>query len=148
VEDTWASRDLPVLEAIVSAFNDPERYQLRIPELTGLCGLPERDVVTALRALGNTRPPLLEYPGPPEELTYPIIITDVTERARRMAGQWPTAESLAGQIAKALTEAAEHEPDPVKKSRLREAGAVLGDTARGVLVEVLSRVVERQAGMG
>lgn len=148
MEDTWASRDLPVLEAIVSAFNDPERYQLRIPELTGLCGLPERDVVTALRALGNTRPPLLEYPGPPEELTYPIIITDVTERARRMAGQWPTAESLAGQIAKALTEAAEHEPDPVKKSRLREAGAVLGDTARGVLVEVLSRVVERQAGMG
>jgi hypothetical protein len=53
VEDTWASRDLPVLEAIVSAFNDPERFQLRIPELTGLCGLPERDVVTALRALGT-----------------------------------------------------------------------------------------------
>jgi hypothetical protein len=65
-----------------------------------------------------------------------------------MVGQWPTAESLAGQIAEALAEAAEHEPDPVKKSRLREAGAVLGDTARGVLVEVLSRVVERQAGMG
>lgn len=34
------------------------------------------------------------------------------------------------------------------KSRLREAGAVLGGTARGVLVEVLSRIVERQAGMG
>jgi len=148
VEDTWASRDLPVLEAIVSAFNDPERFQLRIPELVRLCGLLGQDVITALRALGNTRPPLLEHPRPPEELTHPIIITDVTERARRLVGQWPTAESLAGEIAKALTEAAEHEPDPVKKSRLREAGAVLGDTARGVLVEVLSRIVERQARLG
>jgi hypothetical protein len=148
VEDTWASRDLPVLEAIVGAFNDPDRFQLRIPELTGLCGLPEQNVITALRALGNTRPPLLEYPRPPEELTYPIIITDVTERARRLVDQWPTADSLAEQIAEALTEAAEHEPDPVKKRRLREAGAVLGDTARGVLVEVLSRIVERQAGLG
>ena len=90
----------------------------------------------------------MEYPRPPEELTYPIIITDVTERARRSVGQWPTADSLAGQIAEALTEAAEHEPDPVKKGRLREAGAVLGGTARGVLVEVLSRIVERQAGLG
>lgn len=66
MEDTWTSRDLPVLEATVSAFNDPERFQLRIPELTGLCGLPERDVITALRALGNTRPPLLEYPRHPK----------------------------------------------------------------------------------
>lgn len=148
MEDTWASRDLPILEAIVSAFNDPDRFQLRIPELTGLSGLPEQDVVTALRALANTKPPLLEYPQPPAELTYPIIITDVTERARRLVGQWPTAETLAVQIAEALTEAADHEPDPVKKGRLREAGVVLGDTARGVLVEVLSRIVERQTGLG
>lgn len=148
MKDTWASRDLPVLEAVVSAFNDPERYQLRIPELTGLCGLPERDVVTALRALGNARPPLLEYPRPPEELAYPIIITDVTERARRLVGQWPTADSLAAQITKALSEAADHEPDPTKKNRLHSAAAVFGDTARGVLVEVLSRIVERQAGLG
>lgn len=106
------------------------------------------DVLTALRALGKAKPPLLEYPRPPDELAYPVIITDVTERARRMVGQWPTAESLAGQIAKALSDAAEHEPDPVRKSRLREATAVLSDTARGVLVEVLSRIVERQAGVG
>jgi hypothetical protein len=89
VEDTWASRDLLVLEAIVSAFNDPERFQLRIPELTGLCGLPEQDVVTALRAL-------LEYPQPPEELTYPIIITDVTERARRWSGNGRPLKSWPG----------------------------------------------------
>jgi hypothetical protein len=54
VEDTWASRDLPVLEVVVSAFNDPEPYQLRIPELAGLAA---------------------------RRLAGPIIITDVTERA-------------------------------------------------------------------
>ena len=148
VEDTWASRDLPVLQVIVSAFNDPDRWQLRLAELVSMCGLPERDVRTGLRALGNARPPLLEYPPPPDELAYPIIITDVTERARRVVGQWPTADSLAAQITKALSEAADREPDPAKKSRLRDAASVLGETARGVVVEVLSRVVERQTGLG
>jgi hypothetical protein len=148
VEDTWTSRDLPVLRAIVSAFNDPDRWQLRLAEVVSLCDLPERDVQTALRALGNARPPFLEYPPPPDELAYPIIITDVTERARRLVGQWPTADSLAAQITLALSQAAEHEPDPVRRSRLREATGVLGETARGVLVEVLSRIVERQTGVG
>jgi hypothetical protein len=148
VEDTWGGRDLPVLQAIVGAFDDPDRYQLRLGELTGICGLPEREVQTALRALANTSPSLLQYPRPPEELTYPIMITDVTERARRLVGQWPTADSLAAEITKALSEAAEHESDPAKKTRLREAATFLGETARDVVVEVLSRVVERQAGLG
>jgi len=148
VEDTWGGRDLPVLQAIVGAFDDPDRYQLRLAELTGTCGLREREVQTALRALANASPPLLQYPRPPEQLTYPIIITDVTERARRLVGQWPTADSLAAEITKALGEAADHESDPTKKTRLREAATFLGETARGVVVDVLSRVVERQAGLG
>jgi hypothetical protein len=148
VEDTWASRDLPVLQAIVSAFDDSERYQLRVPELIRLCGLPEREVQTGLRALASAQPSLLESPPPPSGLTCPIIITGVTERARRLVGQWPTADSLAAEIAMALSEAADQEPDPAKKSRLREAASVLGETARGVVVEVLSRVVERRAGLG
>jgi hypothetical protein len=47
VEDTWGGRDLPVLQAIVDAFDNPDRYQLRLGELTGICGLPEREVQTA-----------------------------------------------------------------------------------------------------
>ena len=148
VEDTWVSRDLPVLEAVTGVFNDPDRYQLRLPELIGLCGLPERDVQVALHALATASPPYIQAPQPPEELTYPIIITDTTERARRAVGQWPTAESLVARIAKGLTEAADHEADPQKKGRLRDAAAVVGDTARGVVVEVVSRIVERQAGLG
>jgi hypothetical protein len=93
----------------------PDRYQLRLGELTGICGLPEWEVQTALRALANTSPSLLRYPRPPEELSYPIIITDVTERAWRLVGQWPTADSLAAKITKALSEAAEHESDPTKR---------------------------------
>lgn len=148
MEDTWGGRDLPVLQAIVSAFEDPDQYQPRLGRLTGMCGLPEREVQTALRALANASPPLLQYPRPPEEVTDPIIITDVTERARRLVGQWPTADSLATEITKALSEAAERESDHTKKSRLREAAAFLGETARGVVVEMLSRVIERQAGLG
>jgi hypothetical protein len=44
VEDTWTVRELPVLQAVVAAFEDPDRYVLPLQELIQLCGLPERDV--------------------------------------------------------------------------------------------------------
>jgi hypothetical protein len=62
VEDTWASRDLPVLQEIVSPFNDPERHQLRIRELIGLCGPPERKVQTAPARPLRRPASLVEYP--------------------------------------------------------------------------------------
>jgi hypothetical protein len=139
---------LPVLRAIVEFFDDPDQYQLRIPELTRLCGLPEQDVQRALRALDGASPPYLGATTTPAQLTYPIIITGVTERARRAVGQWPTAELLVDQISQGIAQAADRETDPQKKHRLREAAVVVGETARDVAAEVIARIVERQTGLG
>jgi hypothetical protein len=57
MEETWIRRDLPVLEIIVSKFDESERYQLRIPELAELCGLPEDEVKAALRSIASASPP-------------------------------------------------------------------------------------------
>jgi hypothetical protein len=147
VDDTWARRDLPVLDAIVSVFDKPDRYQMRMPELVGLCRLPEGEVQAALRVLANATPPYIsgtEVSG----LTYPVIITDVTERARRAVGQWPTPESLVNQVVNGLSEAAAHEPEPGKKWALREAASVLGDTAKDVATEIAAKIIVHAGGMG
>ena len=131
MDDTWTSRDLPVLQAIVAAFEDPDRWALRLPELIGLSGLPEREVQLALRALWEASPPFVEAARPPEEMTYPFHITGVTERARRAVGQWPTPETLTARLVEGFNAAAEREADPVRKKRLKEAAGLLGETARG-----------------
>jgi hypothetical protein len=139
---------LPVLQAVVAAFEDPDRYALTLQELIRLCGLPERDVQLALRALWEASPPFVQAARPPEELTYPIHITGATERARRAVGQWPTPENLVARLVEGLNAAAEHEADPAQKKRLRQVAGILGDTARGVVMDVMSKVILHAGGMG
>ena len=148
MEDTWTTRELPVLQAIVAAFEDPDQLGLRIWDVIKLCGLPERDVQLALRALWEASPPFIEAARPPEEMTYPIHIFGVTERARRAVGQWPTPENLVARLVEGFNAAADQEPDPVRKKRLREAAGVLGETARGVATEVIAKVIVHAGGMG
>lgn len=147
MEETWTGRDLPVLVAIVAIFDQPERYQLRIPELTRICGLPEREVQSALRALANASPPYIAGTSS-AELTYPVIVTDVTERARRAAGQWPDAESLVHELANEFDAVAQREADPEKKRWLRETAKMMGGTGRDVATEIVAKVIVRATGMG
>ena len=44
--------------------------------------------------------------------TRPDFVTKVYPAARREVGQWPTAESLTDAILRAISAAAESEPDP------------------------------------
>ena len=48
----------------------------------------------------------------------------------------------------AFNAAADQEPDPVRKKRLREAAGLLGETARGVATEVIAKVIVHAGGMG
>lgn len=148
MEDTWVSRELPVLNVVVNAFEDGNRRQLRVAELTELCGLPESDVQAALRSLDSASPPYLEAPRPGWGAAYPAFITGVTERARRAVGQWPTPENLVDRLAEAFGQAAEHETDPQKRGRLRDVANMIGQTGRGIAVAVAAQVILRQTGMG
>lgn len=44
--------------------------------------------------------------------------------------------------------AAEREADPERKSSLRQAAAVVGGTARDVVVDVAAKITERSMGLG
>ena len=72
----------------------------------------------------------------------------VTPAARRVVGQWPTAESLAERLAVAFSEAADAEQDPERKSRLRQLASFLGETGKDLAAEIMAKVIMRQSGLG
>jgi hypothetical protein len=146
VEDTWANRELPVLDATVRLLEDDFRVCVR--DIAAETGIDPRDVDRALRALEG------EYVGEYQQLATggdpnPWYVTSVTAAARQAVGQWPTAEDLITRLAEAFSTAAEHEPDPEKKRRLRSFAGMLGGAGRDIAVEVAARVIEHQIpGMG
>jgi hypothetical protein len=141
VEDTWGSRDYPVLEAAVRLVDAKAPEWVRVSEIAIEAGLDEDEVVRALAALH----PLFvgemaQYAGGG---VGQWTIDSVTAEARQLAGQWPRPESLIDQLAEAFKAAAEGEPDAQERDRLRQlAGALTGglrDLAVGVAAEVLGR---------
>lgn len=133
MESTWQNRDLPVLRAMVEFFDDPERSKLGLDELQKRTGLSDDAVKRAARALNDANPPLIKAVGV-DQVTYPIAILGVTERARVLAGQWPRPEQLVDELVAALNEAADDAEDADEKSRLRSVAATIGGVARDVVV--------------
>jgi hypothetical protein len=143
VEDTWVSRDLPVLEAAVALLEDlgalPE-----VADIAERTGIAVEDVARALKAMDGVYVDLQMTMGDSARW----FVRGVTPEARRAVGQWPTGESLVAELVKGLDAAAEREADPERKSRMRQAAAVVGGTARDVVVDVAAKVVERSMGLG
>lgn len=137
--ETWTSRELPVLQALVAKFDDLETDAVRVEQLPELTGLVDTDVKLALRSLASARPPYVEG-FVVAELPYFLVISGVTERARRAVGQWPTSDLAADAILSALSKAAEQEPDDEKRSGLQRAVAFLGGAGKEVLYRVVTQV--------
>jgi predicted ArsR family transcriptional regulator len=146
MEDTWFSRDLPVLDATVRLL-DEGNFLVRVAEIAEATGLDVRAVDRALDALEGRY--VVKYnklmTGGHPDTWY---VTKVTAAARQTVGQWPTAQSVTASLAKAFGNAAESEADPEKKNKLRQVAGFLGSTGRDVATEVVSKVILRSAGMG
>ena len=143
MESTWASRDLPVLDAAVRLLEDDSA--VRAEEIVTETGFDLEAVAQALDALyGEFIVDLVKPAGGAGSWRF----TRVTASARRVVGQWPTAENLAERLAAAFGEAADDERDPERKSRLRQIASFLAETGKDVAAEVLAKVILRPAGMG
>jgi hypothetical protein len=142
VEDTWTNRDLPVLDATVRLLDTTYFPSLRA--IADAAGLDIEATTRALEALNGPYVDLSMTIGSSESWH----VNGVTAEARREVGQWPTAESLIARLAEGFSTAADGEPDPEKKSRLRTVAGMLGGAGRDIAVDVAAKVVEHQIGMG
>jgi hypothetical protein len=141
VESTWERRDLPVLEAVVKLFDErPEVIWVSVKGIADEIGMDTMDVYRAAKALS---PRYLEFTEMLADLPDPHRISHPTEDARRAVGQWPSPDVWADRIIRGLQEAAEREPDPARRSRLRATAEGLASFGRDVLVGVLSGGITR-----
>jgi DNA-binding MarR family transcriptional regulator len=93
LNDTWYSRDLPVLTAIAEKL---ERGSAPVDteQLIGELGLTRQDLTAALRAL-EVEYLIVRWP---ERITYrrsdpSILVERITSRAREAVGLWPSTEA-------------------------------------------------------
>jgi hypothetical protein len=136
-----------VLDLAVRYFDDPDAYRLGIPAIVEQAALSEDHVKPALRALDGASPPLVEGIGS-GETNYPVWLTGVTERARRLVGAWPSPDNLTDRLIAALESAAETEQYEEKRTTLKRMASLLGGMGRDIFVEVASKVIGRSIGVG
>jgi hypothetical protein len=116
----------------------------QVSDLAEITGRDPMEVYQALKALDGTYVELREYMtgGDPN----PHTVRAISPEARRAVGQWPSPDVWVDRLVQALREAAEREPDPEKKGRLRAMAEGLGGFARDVAVGVLSGGITQSMG--
>jgi hypothetical protein len=143
VESTWETRDLPVLDAIVRYFDEDDGPEIpEVETFARITGMDPGQVARAVRALS---PRFVKTQATLGGLMS-VAIMGVTDEARQVVGQWPSPEVWVDRLVQALHEAAEREPDPERRGRLRAMAEGLGGFARDVAVGVLSGGITQSIG--
>jgi hypothetical protein len=137
VHDTWAVRDLPVLDATIGLLE--HSYMVTVTDIAAKTGLEPSVVAQALEALD---PVYVDFrkttTGGDPRFWY---VFKATPEARRAVGQWPTAEALASRLAEELTAAARREDDAEHQGLLAYAARLIGDTLRDAMVRAAGAVL-------
>jgi hypothetical protein len=142
VQDTWAARDLPVLDATVSLLE--QSYMVTVTDIAARTGLDEGAVAKALESMD---PVYVDFrkttTGGDPRFWY---VFKVTPEARRAVGQWPTAQALASRLAEELATAAGQETDAERQGLLTYAARLVGDTLREATVRAAAQVLSPAFG--
>jgi hypothetical protein len=136
VEDTWGTRDIPVLNSVVELLG--HSYMVTVSDIAARTGLELAEVTRSLDAMDPTFVDFrkTETGGDP---TF-WYVNRVTPEARRAVGQWPTPEGLVDRLVQAFNDAADHEEDAERHYQLRQAAGLLGETVRDVAVRVAATI--------
>ncbi|MGH3276060.1 MAG: hypothetical protein ACRDNZ_17260 [Streptosporangiaceae bacterium] len=143
MHDTWAARDLPVLDATVSLLE--ESYMVTVSDVAARTGLDPAGVARALETLDPDYVDFrrTETGGDP---TFWYVLK-VTPQARRAVGQWPTPDSFVTRLAAELSAAAAQEDDNERKGLLSYAARLIGDSLRDVAVRAAGQVLAPSADL-
>ena len=137
MQDTWTTRDLPVLDATVALLE--QSFMVTVTDIATKTGFEPEAVAAALEALD---PDYVDFrkttTGGDPRFWY---VYKATPAARRAVGQWPTAEALAGRLADELAAAAAREQDAERKGLLTYAARLIGDTLRDATVRAAGHVL-------
>lgn len=133
-DDTWTTRDLPVLKAAVELYDRTGR-NARATEIGRASGFDHDTVQRVLRAL--YREPLFEK-GTEAFGGEIIFVGAPTSAALRVAGQWPSPGAQLGRVIAALEAAADDDSrQPEERSRFKQIALSLRGAAYQVAIGAL-----------
>lgn len=144
VKYTWADRDLPLLRESVRRIDAGEEWP-RMSDIADSCGLDHVQAEVGFDALAEDG--YLVIKGRAMGGVLNGNVSQVTGKARREVGAWPSAEGVVDQLVAALEAAADAETEPERKSRLRSAAETLGSSGYRIAVDVATKWVERKTGV-
>lgn len=142
--DTWHSRDLPFLRALVDQLELTPHTPVSAADIGIALSMDDNDVTRALRNLTRG-----EYVTP---RPYPRRISDgpndapldVTEKALYAVGVWPSPETAADRLVAALAALADDGPDEPTRTRARIALEQVGSFGRDTLAAIAATVITGQ----
>jgi hypothetical protein len=139
IPETWTSRELPILTIVLRRFDAGEQL-VDLEEIRRELEMPGPQMWAAVTALRDASPPYIDL-----QLTSGWgdwraggRVARVYERTRRELGSWPSADVLLDQLVAALTRAADAEPEPERKGRLRAGAELLAGMARDIAVQTIA----------
>ncbi len=145
MDSTWEARDLPVLDAAVRILDRdgpvPGAY---LRDVAAETCLDIDDVVRATYALESAG--LVEMQQRTMGGGGQWRVRGVTGEARRLVGAWPTPDNLADRIVAAMQEVAENAPTEEERGRARKLLDGATGVGKGVLTEVLVKVLSGGVG--
>ena len=133
--NTWAERDLPVLQILVDRFEDGANL-VEAREVADALDIDRPQANVSFRALANAG-----YLADLTETYEGASTSGITGRARREVGTWPTAESVMNELVAALASAEQHESDPERRDKVVAVRQALTGFLRDVAVGVLSNTL-------
>lgn len=140
-DETWSRRDLPVLRWIVDQFQSTDP-NVDDDAITAALSITADDAELAVQNLergGYVRNVSWTFGG--------FHVGDITERALRARGIWPSSDG-ADALIDALRQAEVLVDDPEEKNLIHRAAGALGSVSRDVMVDVMAAVIARQSGVG
>lgn len=137
MRETWESRDLPVLRAIVDLFVDTGDAYIDVGSICRRSGLDNNVVQPALRALYTE--PFLQEDGKRAKASGELYYVGApTGNALRVAGAWPTPEALLDRLVRALETAGDEEGrDDEERSKFKRAALWLSGVGSQVAIGAL-----------
>jgi hypothetical protein len=141
LDDRWATRDYPVLEWIVAQFDsgDPDVQNATV---SAALDLSDEDAAAAVRNLerGGYLTAINWFFGDS------FAVGDITERALRETGAWPSSETVADQLMWFLEQKVQQTQDPEARGRWTRIRDGFAGAGRDFAVEIAAAMATRTIG--
>lgn len=139
MQDIWTTRDLPVLTAYAELDADGADLMNAEDEIAASLGLSQEQMDASIGRLAeaNFVRAAATFGG--------SFVESLTERGRRTAGSWPSAETAADRLLAALDAIAEDASRPESdRQKARKFGRWVGQSINTIGLEVAASVITGQ----